>query len=189
MRRLGGHLGGQVSALVDAQLPAAQAERLWAHVAGCAACGDQVDRETWVKDRLARMAPTEPPAALGDELSRDLVERLGSWPAPGRPAQDQDAVLSAWVTVGELERRHRLRRAGLVVVGAGSVSAAVLGLGALTGATDGSGPPPTGTTISDAATRTPTPVPSGVPILAPSSPGGTAQVEPVGRSVTLRPLP
>ena len=62
-----GHLGTRTSALLDGQLPAAEAERLWAHVHGCHLCRDLVEREGWVKTRLSGLgAPdrTQAPAHL-----------------------------------------------------------------------------------------------------------------------------
>ena len=51
-----GHLGARASALLDGQLPPAEAERLWAHVHGCHLCRDLVEREGWVKTRLSGLA-------------------------------------------------------------------------------------------------------------------------------------
>ena len=66
-----GHLGTRTSALLDGQLPAAEAERLWAHVHGCHLCRDLVEREGWVKTRLSGLgAPdrTQAPAHLKGAL-------------------------------------------------------------------------------------------------------------------------
>ncbi len=139
MRRPGGHLGGLVSALTDGQLPAAQTERLWHHVLTCATCRDAVERETWVKNRLAGIATTPPPSLPSGDLARDLTDRL--------------AATSAWEVVDELERRQRLRRAGLVAAGAGSV--AVIGLGAVSGVVDVPDPGVSPTQVSTVMTRTP----------------------------------
>lgn len=57
-----GHVGAKVSALVDGQLPAAETERLWAHVHRCAQCQAAVEREGWVKRQLAGLAYAAPPA-------------------------------------------------------------------------------------------------------------------------------
>ena len=43
------HLGTRVSALLDGQLSAADADCAWAHVAGCVECRDAVQREAWIK--------------------------------------------------------------------------------------------------------------------------------------------
>jgi hypothetical protein len=54
-----GHLGSRASALLDGQLPPAEAERLWSHVHGCHLCRDLVEREGWVKTRLSGLAARE----------------------------------------------------------------------------------------------------------------------------------
>lgn len=51
-----GHLGARVSALLDGQLSPAEAEEAWAHVYACHACRDLVEREGWVKTRLAGLS-------------------------------------------------------------------------------------------------------------------------------------
>jgi hypothetical protein len=131
MRLLGGHLGAQVAALVDGQLSPQDADRAWDHVLGCRTCRDAVERETWVKNRLSLMSPTDPPPGLTGALTG-----LG-----GDDALVEDPVASAWATVGELERRHRVRRGGLVAVGAGSASLALIGIGALGGLLETPAPP------------------------------------------------
>jgi anti-sigma factor RsiW len=50
------HLGSRVSALLDGQLPPEEAERAWTHVHACHACRDLVEREGWVKTRLAGLS-------------------------------------------------------------------------------------------------------------------------------------
>lgn len=150
MRYLGGHLGTAVTALVDGQLDPQSADRAWAHVHGCSLCTRQVEREGWVKRQLAAMsgeAPTVPPEGLVGSLYG-----LSAGPLPGS-AQETSA---AWSAVEEIERRERgRRRTGLAVVGAGSVSAAVLGFASLTGSTLGiSGSP---TTPSTPAVTRPSP--------------------------------
>jgi hypothetical protein len=150
---LGGHLGSAVSPLVDGQLDRESAERAWAHAVGCPVCRDAVEREVWVKRSLAAMSGTDPSAGLTDALHElpwhvaDPVRQSG--PAP---------TSTPWSTVAELERRHRLGRGGLLAVGAGTVSAAVLGLGAVSGVVDvvpWSGPPGAETTIGNAPTPAP----------------------------------
>ena len=51
-----GHLGSRVSALLDGQMSPAETERAWEHVHSCHACRDLVEREGWVKTRLAGLA-------------------------------------------------------------------------------------------------------------------------------------
>ena len=127
--RLGGHLGPAVSALVDGQLDDASAERAWQHVLQCETCRRQVEREGYVKRRLAQMA-----TGATDEPSDRLLGSLY-----GLEPVDQEAR-EAWAAVGEIERRGRgRRRAGIAAVGVGSVSAAVLGFSALGGTTLGIG--------------------------------------------------
>jgi hypothetical protein len=148
MRYLGGHLGTTVTALVDGQLDPASCERAWAHVHGCPTCRRQVEREGWVKTQLATMAGEQgpPPQLLGS------LYGLGS--ATGDPEADQ---VAAWAAVDEIERRGRgRRRAGIALAGAGSVSAAVLGLASLTGATLGIG----GASTSSPSTTTPSTAPT-----------------------------
>ncbi|GAB2730524.1 hypothetical protein [Nocardioides pakistanensis] len=137
MRYLGGHLGAVVSPLLDGQLDPSSTERAWAHVHGCETCRRQVEREGWVKTRLSAMSHDEgapPPELLGSLYS------LCSAPPDGA---------AAWAAVAEIERRGRdRRRAGLAMVGVGSVSAAVLGLATLTGSTLGIGGAPGATPAS-----------------------------------------
>ena len=108
------HVGAKVGALVDGQLPPAEAERMWAHVHACPSCRAAVAREGWVKTRLAGLALTpEQPAApghLASTLSR--VTALG-WPEP-------------------VETGHDRRRLVLAAIGVGSVGAAFLGVFAMT---------------------------------------------------------
>jgi anti-sigma factor RsiW len=117
---LGGHLGSAVSALVDGQLDEESTERAWAHVHTCPTCRRQVEREGWVKRQLAQMG--------GNEPSSDLLGSLYE-------LEPADEVRDAWAAVDEIERAGRnRRRIGLALVGAGSVSAAVIGISALGGA-------------------------------------------------------
>ena len=74
-----GHLGSRVSALLDGQLAPEEAERAWAHVHTCHACRDLVEREGWVKTRLAGLSFGGTPAP--DHLKGSLLS--GSDPLPG----------------------------------------------------------------------------------------------------------
>lgn len=105
------HLGSRVSALVDGRLPAAEEERLWEHVHTCHPCRDLVEREGWVKTRLAGLS-------FGSEgAPADLKDSLMS-PTPAlRPAAFPTAARS----------RHR----SLAVIGGGAAGAAVVGVLAL----------------------------------------------------------
>lgn len=50
------HLGTRVSALLDGRLTPVEEERCWEHVHQCHPCRDQVEREGWVKTRLATLS-------------------------------------------------------------------------------------------------------------------------------------
>lgn len=152
MRYLAGHLGVAVSALLDGQLDPSSAERAWAHVHACDACCRQVEREGWVKTRLARMT--------GDDDGAPPQQLLGSLYGLGARSGPDPSGAAAWAAVGEIERRGRARRrTGLAVAGAGSVSVAVLGLASLTGGTLGVGggatQPPTSAFTRAPVTGTP----------------------------------
>jgi anti-sigma factor RsiW len=108
-----GHIGSNASALVDGQLSPADEERAWQHVLGCPGCRRLVEREGWIKQRLAGLAGSSAVAAPPD--------LLGS-------LYDVDA----WATVDELERRSKRRRAAVALVGAGSVGVAVMALMSVT---------------------------------------------------------
>jgi anti-sigma factor RsiW len=111
-----GHVGTKVSALVDGQLPAAEADRLWAHVHGCPPCRRQVEREGWVKTRLAGLAlcGDQPCAPRG--LKGALAEVRGAWSEPPAPA------------VAEDDRHERRRVMMVAALGAGSLGAAMVGV-------------------------------------------------------------
>lgn len=111
--RLHGHIGSAASALVDGQLSPTEEERAWKHVLGCPGCRRLVEREGWLKQRLAGLAAPDafapPPRLMGSLYDVD-----------------------AWAAVDEIERRSARRRATTALVGAGSVGFAVLALMAVT---------------------------------------------------------
>ena len=103
-----GHLGSRVSALLDGQLPPAEAERAWSHVHGCHACRDLVEREGWVKTRLSSLS--------GD--------------AGGAPEQLKGSLLGSSVMAAPAFPTHdgRSRRhVGMVALGGSALGAAVMG--------------------------------------------------------------
>jgi anti-sigma factor RsiW len=115
------HLGNRVSALLDGQLSPEETERAWEHVHTCHTCRDQVEREGWVKTRLAGLtfgATTSAP----DHLKGSLLGAChgSAFAAPGD-------VFLATPPRGD----HRRRNAGLIAVGGGAVGAAVMGVLAL----------------------------------------------------------
>jgi hypothetical protein len=118
---LGGHLGNRVSALLDGQLSADEAERAWEHVHQCHTCRDRVEREGWVKRRLAGLS-YDSGAAAPDSLKGSL--RGASDMTPG------DFFLAV---------DHHRRNVALAAVGGGAVGAAVMGVLAL-GAAPASAP-------------------------------------------------
>lgn len=110
------HLGSRVSALLDGQLSAAEAERAWAHVHLCHTCRDLVEREGQIKTSLAglSLAATSAPDHLkGALLGSPPVGSSRPLGAPSGPA------------------RRPFGNAGMVAVGGGAVGAAFLGLLAL----------------------------------------------------------
>jgi anti-sigma factor RsiW len=116
-----GHLGPRVSALLDGQLSARESEEAWAHVYACHACRDLVEREGWVKTRLAGLSAGE------RSVPSDLKGALLSMP-PG------DAILA-----GSTTHRGSRRTVGAAVLGGGAIGAAMVGVIAL-GFAPGSGP-------------------------------------------------
>lgn len=117
----GGHLGNRTSALLDGQLPADETERAWAHVQQCHSCRDRVEREGWIKRRLA---------GLSYDAGACASERL------------KGSLLGASeLTPGELFLGvdHHRRNAALAAVGGSAVGAAVMGVLAL-GAAPASAP-------------------------------------------------
>jgi hypothetical protein len=161
IRKLGGHLGTSVSALVDGQLDAESSERAWQHVVTCATCRGQVEREAWVKRRLSMMCGNEPSASLlGSLHGLAGAESASSW--AGLEA------LEAWAEVDRLEEAGRgRRRAGFALAGAGGVSAAVLGIAALGSFGLGGGAPagPPAASISG-STPTSSPTTAVLPVVA-----------------------
>jgi hypothetical protein len=112
-----GHLGSRASALLDGQMSPADEERAWEHVHTCHQCRDAVEREGWVKTRLATMqfAGATAPSHLKGTL---LVHSVVDWPdLPDHPAFADAGV----------RRRHL----GLSGIGGGAVGAAVMGVLAL----------------------------------------------------------
>lgn len=102
---MSGHLGNRVSALLDGQLGPDEAERAWQHVHGCHVCRDAVEREGWVKSRLAGL----------------------TWGSEAAPAHLKGSLLGA-TSVGAMAMAldDHQRRLGLVAIGGSAVGAAVL---------------------------------------------------------------
>jgi len=138
------HLGSRVSALLDGQLSAEETERAWAHVHVCHACRDLVEREGWIKTRLAGLSHGA--TAAPDHLKGSLL-------GPHTQPHHFDV----------LGRRSR-SWAGLAI-GGGAVGVAVIGVLAL-GAAAPDGPvdrraPMTNIGQSETPPTTPTPTATG----------------------------
>jgi hypothetical protein len=118
MSLLGNHLGARISALLDGQLPAADEERAWAHVHECCACRRAVEREGWLKRRLAGLS-VDPgvtaPADLKGSLRGGALAAASMW-----PADDLDETYS--------DPRSMRRTLVMVAAGGGAVGAAVFGM-------------------------------------------------------------
>jgi hypothetical protein len=100
-----GHLGDRVSALLDGQLAPAESERAWQHVHGCHVCRDAVEREGWVKTRLAGL----------------------TWSPEAAPAHLKGSLLGATSTGAmAITFEDHQRRFGLIAIGGSAVGAAVL---------------------------------------------------------------
>lgn len=123
-----GHLGPRTSALLDGQLSPVDEDRAWEHVHSCHTCRDQVEREGWVKTRLAVLtfADSEAPSHLKGHLK-------GRLPVPAGTARYDDEWAAGAVTPGDaLVSLSRLRRGpSLGAIGGGAVGAAVMGVLAL----------------------------------------------------------
>ncbi|HCB06988.1 MAG TPA: hypothetical protein DEQ43_22540 [Nocardioides bacterium] len=111
-----GHLGDRVSALLDGQLPPLEEERAWAHVHACHQCRDLVEREGWVKTRLAGLSFDS--ACAPSSLKGSLLASLSTGLPPG------DVYLGS-------DSHARPRRMSLVALGGGAAGAAVMGVLAL----------------------------------------------------------
>ena len=109
-----GHLGSRASALLDGQLSPADTERAWEHVHSCHACRDLVEREGWVKTRLAGLtfdaaAPSTPAWLKGSLMGAPGLRFAGRrLPAAGhrRPPPPQRRHGR------DRQRRRRCRRDG-----------------------------------------------------------------------------
>ena len=105
------HLGSRVSALLDGRLAAAEEERCWAHVHECHACRDLVEREGWVKTRLARLSLEA--GSAPDDLKDSLRGRCPT------------------LTPAAFPTGSRSRSRSLVAIGGGAAGACVVGVLAL----------------------------------------------------------
>lgn len=119
-----GHLGHRVSALLDGQLSARETEEAWSHVYSCHACRDLVEREGWIKTRLAGLCGED--GAAPSTLKGSLLSM---------PPHATDHCL---IDPGHRDRRRRA--IGVVFLGGSAVGATMVGVLAL-GFAPGSAPP------------------------------------------------
>ena len=110
----GGHLGDRTSALLDGQLSAEETARAWEHVHTCHACRDRVEREGWLKRRLAGLSHDPTASAAPDSLKGTLL---------GAPADVFFGFHGEYV-----ESRSHRRTVGLAALGGSCVGAAVMGV-------------------------------------------------------------
>jgi hypothetical protein len=117
-----GHLGARVSALLDGQLSPDETERAWEHVHACHACRDLVEREGWVKRRLAGLSfdVAAPPAPSG--LKGAL---LGGPPGDAYLEHHPDDPHDPRDTASGGQRRRAI---GLAAIGGSAAGAAVMGV-------------------------------------------------------------
>ncbi|MFT4008479.1 MAG: hypothetical protein QM655_00400 [Nocardioidaceae bacterium] len=141
-----GHLGSEVSALVDGHLEGTEADRAWDHVLSCPSCRAAVERETWVKRRLSGMRDDTPPSGL--------VGSLQELPDTGSRLDPTWSGLEAWREVDALEQAHRQgRRHGIALAGVGSAAAiGIAALGAISLGSLGAAPASVNPRVVDAAT-------------------------------------
>ncbi len=112
------HLGSRISALLDGRLPAAEEERAWQHVHACHPCRDLVEREGWVKTRLAGLSFAD--GGVPEGLKESLLA------ASTLPGADTSPLTPRPFAVSSTSGRGRHR--SLAVIGGGAAGAAVVGV-------------------------------------------------------------
>ncbi|MFT3874718.1 MAG: hypothetical protein QM714_19050 [Nocardioides sp.] len=111
-----GHLGARVSQLLDGQLTSEDEDRAWHHVMTCHQCRDLVEREGWVKTRLAGLSFGQGTAP--DDLKGSLLDA---------------SALGTVATGGFLESERPRVRPALAALGGGALGAALVGMVAFVG--------------------------------------------------------
>jgi hypothetical protein len=119
----GGHLGRRVSDLLDGQLPPDEADAAWAHVHGCHACRDDVEREGWVKTRLSTLSFDDGPSACAPDRLKGALLGMPPGGCFSGAADLPDDLTN--------RSRSRLGVAGFAALGGGAAGAAVMGVLAL----------------------------------------------------------
>lgn len=117
------HLGSRVSALLDGRLPRDEEERAWAHVHECHPCRDLVEREGWIKTRLAGLSFADRADCGAPDRLKDSLLTSCTLPA------GQTSFVPTHVAAASAGVRSRHR--SLVAIGGGAAGAAVVGVLAL----------------------------------------------------------
>jgi len=115
----GGHLGDRTSALLDGQLSEEETERAWAHVHSCHVCRDSVEREGWLKSRLAGLSHDPTAKAVPDALKGTLL---------GAPADVFFGFHDTTYAETRSQPQSHRRAVGLAAIGGSAVGAAVMGV-------------------------------------------------------------
>jgi anti-sigma factor RsiW len=126
-----GHLGSRVSAYVDDALAGAERDAARRHLEECHDCRVAVTQERFVQNRLQALPGAEPSAALLLALQSvgcDGARRHATAAAGARAMDPHSDPTTQW-------RLPRPRHARLLLAGAGSVSAGLLGLAYVVGGT------------------------------------------------------
>ncbi|MFD1504405.1 zf-HC2 domain-containing protein [Georgenia yuyongxinii] len=120
------HLGEDVTALVDGQLPPGRAEELLAHVVGCEECAAAIATERDARLRLAAARDMTPSV----ELTSRLIAMAAEPPQDNRGARALVDVALRPLTSGRT-RRRLVARSGFVLAGAAGVAGVLVIVGTL----------------------------------------------------------
>lgn len=120
------HLGEDVTALVDAQLPPGRTEELLAHVVACEECAAAIAIERDARLRLAAARDVTPSV----KLTSRLIAMAAEPPRDDRGARAFVDVALRPLTSGRT-RRRLAARSGLVLAGAAGVAGALVIVGTL----------------------------------------------------------
>ncbi|MFC7406437.1 anti-sigma factor family protein [Georgenia alba] len=121
------HLRGEISALVDGQLPPEEAEAALEHVVACEGCAQLLAAERAFRRRLAQARDVRPSEDLTDRLMR-----LEGMPVPESPTGPRALVDRVWGPLTYASGRRRMVAGGsLVMTGAFGILGILLIVGAL----------------------------------------------------------
>lgn len=118
------HLGDRVAALVDGELDHDSRDRMYAHLAHCAACRAELDRHRGVKQMLrASSAPLPPTDTL---VALSSLARIGAPPPPAAPGPSAGRLVPH-LEPGPPTELRMSPRAAVMTVGALSLAGLVMG--------------------------------------------------------------